>query len=139
MRDLYFTMAQSALACSRNPALACRLRIVNLYPWAEHEVRCIRLQSPVNAVMIDRTVPPRMSISPHSYHAAECPLAMLDQEARSHKPCQYLLHRSRLSRQWLGVHDTMIVADDCRRSEGIEICNWKEIRLMNSWNSGERE
>ena len=47
MRNLYFTMAQSALACSRNPALACRLRIVNLYPWAEHEVRCIRLQSPV--------------------------------------------------------------------------------------------
>jgi hypothetical protein len=58
---------------------------------------------------------------------------MLDQEARSHKPCQYLLHRSRLSRQRLGVHDTMIVAGDCRRSEGIEICNWKEYHLTSSW------
>jgi hypothetical protein len=44
-------VAQSALACSHNPALACRLRIVNLYPPSEHEVHCSRLQSPVIATL----------------------------------------------------------------------------------------
>ena len=55
---------------------------------------------------------------------------MLDREARSHKPCQYLLHRSRLSGRRLGVHDSMIVADDCGRSEIMQL---EGRTIMSSW------
>jgi hypothetical protein len=107
--------------CWRDPALACRLRIVNLYASSEHEVRCVRPTFACNG-----TVPPSVSRSIESYHAAESPLAMLDQEARSHKPCQHLLHHSRLSRRRLGVHDSMIVAGDCGHGERLNMGNWRE-------------
>lgn len=49
---------------------------------------------------------PSISISPASYRMHVSPLAMLDREAREHKPRQYLLLCGRLSRQKLGMHDS---------------------------------
>lgn len=44
-------------ACWRNPALACRLRIVNRYASSEHEVRC----KPASALHSPTMVPLRQA------------------------------------------------------------------------------
>ena len=67
--------------------------------------------------------PPSIPISLNSYHSPGSPLPRLDQEAREHKPRQCLLHRGRLSRQWLGVRDS---GGRLRALRRIQMRNWKE-------------